>query len=172
MNYAGIIYNDFTSGDGVSVSFFFQGCDRHCKGCHNPETWDFEGGKPFTNKVIDDVIAGLHANGVSRNLALMGGEPLHQKNRGILIGLLYAVRKQSPETPIYIWTGYTLEELVEKDIPSIDIILQSIDYLIDGPYIEELKDTTLKWRGSSNQRIFDKSQIISYYRKKREAGEK
>ena len=101
----------------------------------------------------------------------MGGEPFHKRNRGVLIGLWSAVKKASPNTPIYIWTGYTLEELVDMNIPTIDIILQSIDYLIDGPYIRELKDVTLKWRGSSNQRIFDKSQIISYYKKKREAGD-
>lgn len=160
MKYAGIIFNDFTLGDGVSLSFFTQGCDKHCKGCHNPETWDFNGGKEFNQKVIDEIIDGLHANGVHRNLAILGGEPFHKNNRGVLLNLWHEIKKRSPETPIYIWTGYTLEELVEKNIPTIDIILQSIDYLIDGPYIEELRDITLKWRGSSNQRIFDKQQII------------
>lgn len=158
MNYAGIIYNDFTAGHGVSVSLFVQGCDRKCEGCHNPESWDFEGGTPFTQQTINDIIAGLQANGVQRNLAIMGGEPFHPKNIGILIGLIYNVRKVMPKVPIYIWTGYTIEELMERN-QAVKSILADIDYLIDGPYIRSLKDRTLKWRGSSNQRIFNKEEI-------------
>ena len=77
MRYAGIIRNDVAAGQGVNVTFFVQGCEQHCPGCHNPETWDFDGGYEFTQETLDDIIKSLKANGVQRNLSLMGGEPLH-----------------------------------------------------------------------------------------------
>ena len=163
MNYADIILNDFTAGDGVSLSIFFQGCDRHCKGCHNVATWDFEKGKPFTPEVIDKVINNIDANGIQRNLAIMGGEPLHPANRWKVLALINNLHHANKFPPIYIWTGYTIEELIaEKDI-MLKSILCRTDYLIDGPYIEEERDLTLKWRGSRNQRIITKEEIEKYY---------
>lgn len=163
MNYADIIFNDFTAGNGISVSVFFQGCSRHCPGCHNQETWDFNKGHKFNKKVISTIIDGLQKNGIKRNLAIMGGEPLHPYNRTGVLLLIEAVKKQLPETPIYIWTGYTIEELTQSTDRAIKRILLETDFLIDGPYNQDLRDITLKWRGSSNQRIFDKSEILSYY---------
>lgn len=166
MNYADIILNDFTAGDGVSLSVFFQGCDRHCKGCHNVATWDFEKGKPFTPEVIDKVVNNIDANGIQRNLAVMGGEPLHPANRWKVLALINNLHHANKFPPIYIWTGYTIEELVAEKDTMLESILCRTDYLIDGPYVEEERDITLKWRGSRNQRIFDKNQILCYYNKK------
>lgn len=153
MKYSGLILNDFTAAPGVSVTFFAQGCPFRCKGCHNPETWDFEGGLEFTNDTLNQIITGLTANGIKRNLAIMGGEPLCQENLFLTVLVINEVKRQLPDTKIYIWTGYLYEDLLNDNNVRIQAILNSIDCLIDGPYIEELRDTTLPMRGSSNQRI-------------------
>lgn len=153
MKYSGLILNDFTAAPGVSVSFFVQGCPFKCKGCHNPEAWDFEGGLEFTNNTLNQIITGLTANGIKRNLAIMGGEPLCQENLFLTVLVINEVKRQLPDTKIYIWTGYLYEDLLNDNNVRIQSILNTIDCLIDGPYIEELRDTTLSMRGSSNQRI-------------------
>ena len=153
MKYSGLILNDFTAAPGVSVTFFAQGCPFRCKGCHNPETWDFEGGLEFTNNTLNQIITGLTANGIKRNLAIMGGEPLCQENLFLTVLIINEVKSQLPDTKIYIWTGYLYEDLLNDNNVRIQSILNTIDCLIDGPYIEELRDTTLSMRGSSNQRI-------------------
>lgn len=153
MKYSGLILNDFTAAPGVSVSFFVQGCPFKCKGCHNPEAWDFEGGLEFTNNTLNQIITGLTANGIKRNLAIMGGEPLCQENLFLTVLVINEVKRQLPDTKIYIWTGYLYEDLLNDNNVRIQSILNTIDCLIDGPYIEELRDTTLPMRGSSNQRI-------------------
>ena len=158
MRYAGLIKNDIAAGPGLCVTFFTQGCPHRCEGCHNPETWAFEGGKEFRPEVIDEIIEALMANGINRNLCIMGGEPLCPENEFLTLLLIIEVRKKVPNVPIYIWTGYTLEQLKIRS-GRIQNILQSIDYLIDGPYIKDLRDTTLHMRGSSNQRIIDMKKI-------------
>lgn len=153
MKYSGLILNDFTAAPGVSVTFFVQGCPFKCKGCHNPETWDFEGGLEFTNNTLNQIITGLTANGIKRNLAIMGGEPLCQENLFLTVLVINEVKRQLPDTKIYVWTGYLYKDLLNDNNVRIQSILNSIDCLIDGPYIEELRDTTLPMRGSSNQQI-------------------
>ena len=153
MKYAGINYNDMCAAPGVSVSFFTQGCPHHCKGCHNPETWDFNGGKEFTFETLNDIVNGLTANGIVRSLAIMGGEPLCEQNAFLTFLVIKTVKEKLPDVKIYIWSGYTYEELTKSSNPHIVCSLQLSDYLIDGPYIEKLKDTTLPMRGSSNQNI-------------------
>ena len=151
MKYAGIIYNDFAAAPGVSLSFFVQGCHQHCVGCQNQETWDFNGGYEFTQGTIDKIIKGLTANGINRTLCIMGGEPLDIRNQAGIYELIQAVKKVLPDTKIYLWTGFIFEEIC--DIPSIELILQDVDVLIDGPYIDEERDITLPLRGSRNQRV-------------------
>lgn len=155
MRYAGINWNDMTAGDGLCVTFYTQGCSRHCQGCHNPETWDFMGGKEFLPTLLDEIIEKLNAQGIQRSFCIMGGEPLCLENLFLTRLLVMTVKTKSPKTPIYIWTGYTLEELEDISNPHLIEILNNTDILIDGPYIEELRDITLKMRGSSNQRIID-----------------
>lgn len=155
MKYAGIIKNDMSAAPGVSVSFFTQGCPHRCRGCHNPETWDFEKGKEFTNDTLTDIITALTANGIERSLAVMGGEPLCQENSFLTYLVIKTVKEKLPNTKVYIWTGYYYEDLLKKHDPRIAQILELTDVLIDGPYVEKLRDITLLMRGSSNQSIID-----------------
>ena len=155
MKYAGINKNDFAAAPGVSVTFFTQGCPHRCKGCHNPETWDFDGGKDFTPQVLDEIVAALTANGIVRSFCLMGGEPLCDENLELAALVLSYVREKVPGTKIYIWTGFIYENLLKKQSPELQKILGMTDVLVDGPYIEELRDITLPLRGSSNQRIIN-----------------
>ena len=136
MKYAGIIKNDVAAGKGVCVTFFVQGCDAHCPGCHNPETWDFDGGYEFTQDTINSIINALNANGVQRNLCIMGGEPLHKRNQFLVQLLIQEVKKVYPDIKIYLWTGYIYEDLIEKHEKILQNILQEIDVLIDGPFIK------------------------------------
>ena len=158
MRYNGIIFNDTAAAPGLCVSFFSQGCPHRCLGCHNPETWDFDGGKEFTPQTLDDIIAGLHANGIDRSFCLMGGEPLCQENEFLSFLILSTIKEKSPSTKIYIWTGYTYEQLLKRD-GKILKILEMADVLIDGPYINAERDITLNMRGSRNQRIIDLKKI-------------
>ena len=115
MKYAGIIKNDVSAGPGVCVTFFVQGCPIHCPGCHNQETWDFEGGKEFTPDTILEIIDALNANGVQRNFCIMGGEPLHPDNRFLTNLVITEVRNHYPDIKIYLWTGYQYENLLAKN---------------------------------------------------------
>lgn len=153
MKYAGIIKNDVAAGQGVCVTFFVQGCDFHCKGCHNPQTWDFEGGYEFTQETINNIITALKANGVQRNFCVMGGEPLHPNNRFLTNLVISEVKKVYPDIKVYLWTGYVYEKLVDKDEKLLQNIFRNVDVLIDGPFIMEERDITLPMRGSRNQRI-------------------
>ena len=155
MKYAGIIKNDVAAGQGVCVTFFVQGCDTHCPGCHNPQTWDFDGGYNFTQETMDKIIQALKANGVQRNFCVMGGEPLHPNNRFLTNLVITEVRKKYPDIKIYLWTGYVYEDLVDKQEKILQNILQNIDVLIDGPFIKEQRDITLAMRGSRNQRVIE-----------------
>lgn len=155
MRYAGIIKNDVAAGKGVCVTFFVQGCDTHCPGCHNQGTWDFDGGYEFTQDTINSIIHALNANGVQRNLCIMGGEPLHERNQFLVQLLIREVKKVYPDIKIYLWTGYLYEDLIEKHEKILQNILQEIDVLIDGPFIKEQRDITLAMRGSRNQRIIN-----------------
>lgn len=156
MNYAGIVYNDFSAAPGVCLSFFTQGCPApHCKGCHNPETWNFDGGREFTDKTLSSIIKGLQANGIKRSFCVMGGEPLCPENSFLTYMVIKAVKDELPETKIYVWTKYLYEDLKKSSNNHIKNILELVDVLIDGPYIEEERDITLPMRGSRNQHIWD-----------------
>ena len=152
---AGINGNDFINGEGVSVSLFLQGCPFHCQGCHNPETWDPNGGDAWDwNDLINHIIELISANGVQRNLSILGGEPLDTYDkREFVHSLIKIIKQKFPNIKICIWTGYTYNELIK--ITDIEYILQNIDYLIEGPFKIEERDITLKWRGSRNQKIIN-----------------
>ena len=155
MRYAGLIKNDMSAAPGVSVSFFTQGCPHRCKGCHNPDTWNFKGGKEFTNETLQEIISALTANGIKRSLAIMGGEPLCQENAFLTYLVISNIKNVLPDTKVYIWTGYYYKDLMRYRDPRVAQILELTDVLIDGPYIESLRDITLPMRGSSNQSIID-----------------
>lgn len=155
MRYAGIIKNDFSAAPGTSVTFFTQGCPHKCEGCHNPETWDFEGGEEITHDTILEIIEAITANGLHRNLCIMGGEPLCPENQFLTNLIINSVKEKLPDTKIYLWTGYYLEDL-DMNNNRIKSILEQVDCLIDGPYDKTKRDVSLFMRGSSNQRILYK----------------
>lgn len=161
MRYAGIVKNDFAAAPGVSVSFYAQGCPHHCSECHNPQTWDFNGGREFTNSTLNELLAALNANGVQRNLSILGGEPLCDENLFLIELVCSEVLKVYPNLKTYIWTGYTFEELRARNNSRLNHILEMIYCLIDGPYIKAERDITLKMRGSKNQRIIDVQKTLA-----------
>lgn len=149
-----MIKNDFAAAPGVCVSFFTQGCPHHCPGCQNPETWDFDGGYEFTNKTLDNLMEALTANDIHRDLCIMGGEPLCPENQFLTLMIVNEVKNKLPDTKIYIWTGYTLEELQNSNnIKRIYQILSQCEAIVDGRYEQDKRDITLLMRGSSNQNI-------------------
>ena len=155
MKYAGIIKNDFAAAPGVCLTFFVQGCPIKCPGCQNPETWDFDDGKEFNTEVLDEIEEGILANGLQRTLCIMGGEPLCQENLFLTTMIVTEMKKRIPDLKIWIWSGYDYE-IIQKEInsnPKIEYILNEVNGLVTGPYIESLKDITLPMRGSSNQKI-------------------
>ena len=155
MKYAGINKNDFAAAPGVSVTFFTQGCPHRCHGCHNPETWDFNGGKEFTPKILEEIVEALTANNITRSFCVMGGEPLCEENLFLTNLVISHIREKVPGLKVYVWTGFLYEDLLKKLNPHLQKILELTDVLIDGPYIEELRDITLPMRGSSNQRVIN-----------------
>ena len=154
MRYAKINPNDVANGEGICVSLFVQGCPHRCKGCFNPETWDFDGGAEFTDREMNFILEALYANGVQRNFSILGGEPLAPENRETVLEIIKEVRKHYKNIKIYLWTGYKLNEFTRKDKEILPIMFL-VDYIIDGPFEEDKKDLTLELRGSSNQCIWD-----------------
>lgn len=157
MQYAGIIKNDFAAASGVCVTFFVQGCPHHCEGCHNPETWDPEGGREFTNDTMTSILEALSANGIERNLCIMGGEPLCSDNQFLTYMVINEVKNHLPDVKIYLWTGYTINELKENNMktPRIKQILDQCEQVVEGRFIQSQRDITLFMRGSSNQNIIN-----------------
>ena len=146
MNIATVKYNDVADGLGVRTTVFVSGCRRHCPGCQNPETWDFDFGERFNWQVEQMVIDSLRPSWIA-GLTICGGEPFEPENEAALIPFLQRVRQELPSKDIWIYSGYTLEELPGREL------LQYADVLVDGAYQEELKDAGLAFRGSRNQRI-------------------
>lgn len=155
MKYAGLIRNDLAAAPGISVSFFTQGCPHKCKGCHNPETWDFNGGKEFSPNVLYEIYESLGANNVERSFCIMGGEPMCEQNLFLTCMVLQNVKLHFPQVKVYLWTGYYYEDLLKMTDPKVKMILDMTDILIDGPYEEHNRDISLQMRGSSNQSIID-----------------
>ena len=154
VKFAAINKNDFINGEGVCVSLWVQGCPHHCKGCHNPEQWDFNGGNEIDIDIlINEILIAIEANGIQRNFSILGGEPMAQRNISNTLYILEQVKKHFPNIKTYVWTGYTIEELLSLYNKEI---LQNIDVLIDGRFVLEERDITLKLRGSKNQRILYK----------------
>ena len=153
MRYHKIRKMDISNGPGVRVSFFVQGCTFHCKNCFNPETHSFEGGKEFTKNTIEQLLK-LCKEDYIKGLSILGGEPLHPKNIKETMHLVKRMKEEYPNKSIWVWTGFLMENIVEKEI------LKYIDVLVDGQYKDELHDPTLKWRGSKNQRVIEVQKTI------------
>ena len=158
MNYSVIKYNDIANGLGVRTVLFVSGCRNHCKGCFQPETWNFEYGKKFTKETEDEIIESLKPYYIS-GLTLLGGDPFEEENQEALLPFIKKVKEMYPDKKIWAYTGYILDkDLIvsgKKFTKNTYEMLSFIDVLVDGPFIEELKDITLKFKGSSNQRVID-----------------
>lgn len=152
MNYIQYIYGDDANGDGMRCTLFVSGCELACKGCHNPESWKLTTGKPYTKEFEDQILEDLKSPWI-KGLSLSGGHPLYVKNFDHVLRLCKLVKRELPNKDIWLWTGYTLEE-IQNDLLRRQI-LDVIDVLVDGKYIQSLRDTSLKWRGSSNQHIWE-----------------
>jgi anaerobic ribonucleoside-triphosphate reductase activating protein len=148
MNYSSIRQLDIANGPGCRVSIFVSGCEHRCKNCFNPETWNFNYGKAFTDQTMEALLELLKPEHIS-GLSILGGEPLHPQNREGVLDLVRKVKSVYPSKSIWIWTGYLWEEV------STFLIGSGIDVVVDGKFVEELKDLRLKYRGSSNQRVID-----------------
>ena len=159
MNYAEIKNCDIANGIGVRVSLFVSGCTHHCKDCFNEEAWDFSYGEPFTDAVMDGLLAML-APGYIRGITYLGGEPFDPRNQAGLLELSKKLRAAYPQKSIWSFTGY----VYGKNLPQVpgvtDALLASLDVLVDGPFIEEQKNLRLRFRGSENQRLIDMPQTL------------
>ena len=158
MNYADIKKYDIANGTGIRISLFVSGCPHHCKNCFNPEAWDELYGHPFTEKEENEIIEFL-GNSYINGLSLLGGEPMWPKNQEILLPFLKRVKEKYPKKDIWCYTGYLFDkeiiDIMYKESKTTRELLKLIDVIVDGRYIDELKDITLFFRGSSNQRIID-----------------
>lgn len=157
--YYGEIKNcDIANGIGVRVTLFVSGCTNHCEHCFQPETWDFHYGQPFTEETEETVLRLLEPEYIN-GLTLLGGEPFEPENQRALLPFLRRVRAERPEKTIWAYSGFTLEELrQEGSHPRCEVtddVLDLVDVLVDGRFVEAKKDISLRFRGSSNQRIID-----------------
>lgn len=148
MYYGRIKKVDIANGPGVRVSLFVSGCRNHCKGCFQPETWDFHYGQPYDRFTANEIIKALSPDHIT-GLSILGGDPMEPENITEVTTLCYLVKKLYPDKTIWLYTGYRWETL--KDLE----IMKYIDVMVDGPFIENLKDISLAYRGSSNQRVLD-----------------
>lgn len=158
MNYSGIKKYDVANGDGVRVSLFVSGCNNHCKGCFNSDTWDFNSGKKFDDaalKEIEDFLKLPYIKGFS----LLGGDPMEFENQETCEFIVEKIKRDFPEKDIWVWTGYEMSDLQEdgkRFSKFTKDFLNRIDYLITGPFIQNKKNLMLKYRGSSNQTVYKK----------------
>lgn len=149
MRYNKIRKMDISDGPGVRVSIFMQGCTFHCKNCFNPETHDFNGGTEFTDGTIDEILK-LCDNKNIRGLSILGGEPMHPQNVEGTTKLAKAFKEKFPEKDVWMWSGFKFD----KDLKTKEA-MKYVDVLVDGQFVDELHNPTLKWKGSSNQRVID-----------------
>jgi anaerobic ribonucleoside-triphosphate reductase activating protein len=176
MRYASIRSLDISNGEGVGVSLFVQGCDRHCFNCFNSDTWDFNGGKEWTEETKNKFIKLINRPYINR-ISVLGGEPLAEQNLDEVLSLIKEIRISFPEKTIWLYTGFEWNSLMSKicqpTFPDEKFehdrnihmkrqkIISNVDVLVDGEYIDEQKDLTLKWRGSKNQRVIDVKQSLA-----------
>ncbi len=158
MNYGSIKPVDVANGVGVRVSLFVSGCSHHCPGCFNPETWNFAYGKPFDSAVIELLLQQLNHSYI-KGLSLLGGEPFEPENQRALLPLIRRMRAELPAKDLWAYTGYVYDRDL---IPGgrawcevTDELLEAVNVLVDGPFVEAEKDISLKFRGSANQRLID-----------------
>lgn len=161
MRYHNITHDDMLNGDGLRVVLWISGCEHKCYNCHNKITWDINNGLIFDNNAKEEIFSQLEKDYI-KGITFSGGDPLHKQNRIEVFNLVKEIKTKFPKKDIWLYTGYTWEEINDLDI------IAYIDVLVDGKYIEELSNPDLEWRGSSNQRVIDvkktliEDKVISY----------
>ena len=156
MRFSKIKDNDIANGLGVTMSLWTQGCPHHCKGCFNGETWDFDAGEEFEDSDLEYILENINKNNVHRDLSILGGEPLCPENVDGVIEVCKIFKEKFPEKKIYLWTGYVVEGFNQKQRE----VLNYIDVLVDGPFVQDKRNLSLMMRGSSNQRVIDVKKSI------------
>lgn len=170
MNYAQIRSMDISNGEGIGVSLFVQGCDFHCKNCFNSETWEFSKGQEWNDKTKNQFLKLIEKPFIQR-VSILGGEPLHPKNVQNVLKIVDEIRVSYPTKNIWLYTGYTWEEIMTPIISDINSkqlkilqmrkeLVSKCNVLIDGRYVDELRDVSLHWRGSSNQRVINVQETL------------
>lgn len=169
MRYAQIRSMDISNGEGVGVSLFVQGCDRHCFNCFNSETWDFNGGKEWTEEIKNKFMK-LIDRPYIRRISILGGEPLEEQNLDDVLSLIKEIRISFPEKTIWLYTGYSYSEIFRGQSSCLSQeglnnfkrreIIKQCDVLVDGEYIDEQKDLSLKFRGSKNQKVINVKETL------------
>ena len=170
MNYAQIRSMDISNGEGIGVSLFVQGCDFHCKNCFNSETWEFSKGQEWNDKTKNQFLKLIEKPFIQR-VSILGGEPLHPKNVQNVLKIVDEIRVSYPTKNIWLYTGYTWEQIMHPVITDINSeqlkmlqmrkeLVSKCDVLIDGRYVDELRDVSLHWRGSSNQRVINVQETL------------
>lgn len=167
MNYHKIEKTSVANGTGVRVVLWVSGCSLHCKGCHNPETWGYNSGKLFDEEAKKELFEALDKPYI-QGITFSGGHPLENENVETVYLLIKEIKEKFPTKDIWLYTGYTLEQIYPTVVTdNLDLnriykqeIIEMCDVVVDGKYIEELKDITLKWKGSSNQRVIDVKQTL------------
>lgn len=160
MNYATIKWTDIANGEGVRISLFVSGCTHHCKNCFNEIAWDFSYGEPFDEAVAEKILKELGEDYIT-GLSLLGGEPLEPQNQEALYPFIKEVKRRYPNKTIWCYTGFVLDETTgdltnkQKNTAYTKSLISMFDVLVDGPFVEELKDIRLTFRGSANQRLID-----------------
>ena len=158
MRIAGIEYDDIANGAGIGVALFVQGCDHHCKGCHNPATWDFSCGKEFKESNLDDIVNYFEQNPFATRLTITGGDPLHDMNIIGVFEFILRFKRKLPNIAIWIYSGYTWEQVLEQYATGSQRrahVISVCNVFVDGEFDIEKRDVTLQFRGSSNQRVID-----------------
>lgn len=160
MRYATMREMDISNGEGIGVSLFVQGCHFHCEDCFNSELWDFNGGKEWNEEATQRFLNLIDKPHISR-VSILGGEPLAPENIADVISLLYKIVDRFPDKKIWLYTGYTLEDIfTQKSLMIQKIAVSLVSVVVDGPYKKELRDPSLAWKGSSNQRVVDIPQTL------------
>lgn len=158
MNYGNIKKNDIANGEGVRVSLFVSGCTNHCFNCFQPETWDFEYGQPFTSQTTQEILDALQPSYI-QGITLLGGDPFEMSNQEELVKLLRMIKEKYPQKNVWAYTGFILDQDLldggRRHGPHTDEMLSYIDVLVDGPFMNNQKNISLKFRGSENQRVID-----------------
>lgn len=155
MNYHDIKHDDMNNGPGLRVTLFVSGCSHHCKDCQNPETWSTESGIPFDQAAKDEIFEQLDKDYIS-GITFSGGDPLNENNKAEVFTLIHQIRNKYNNTKsIWIYTGYTWEEILEEAFPILTAILDKTDVIVDGMFEKDLADVNYHWAGSTNQRVID-----------------